>query len=98
MWSAKGKCEVWSVKCEECSVKCAESLRLALPCAGVARKSCSWTTSAQQLPTKHARTHGPGWRTVNASSIDEKALIVYPKATSGPPRAGTTSIILYHMM
>ena len=25
-----------------------------------------------------ARTHGPGWRTVHASSIDEKSLIVYP--------------------
>ena len=25
-----------------------------------------------------ARTHGPGWRTAHASSIDEKGLIVYP--------------------
>ena len=23
-------------------------------------------------------THGPGWRTAHASSIDEKGLIVYP--------------------
>ena len=25
-----------------------------------------------------ARTHGPGWRTAHASSIDEKGLPVYP--------------------
>ena len=45
LWSAKCKCEVWSVKCEECSVKCPGSFRLVLHCAGVARRSCSWTTS-----------------------------------------------------
>ena len=45
LWSVKCKCEVWSVKCEECSVKCPESFRLVLHCAGVARRSCSWTTS-----------------------------------------------------
>ena len=54
--------EVWSVKGEECSVKCAESLRLALHCTGVARRSCSWTTSVQQLRTKHARTGLAGAR------------------------------------
>jgi len=35
-------------------------------------------------------THGPGWRTAHASSIDEKGLIVKSKATSAPPRVGTT--------
>ena len=42
-----------------------------------------------------ARTHGPGWRTAHASSIDEKGLIVKSKskATSAPPRAGTTGMI-----
>ena len=41
-----------------------------------------------------ARTHGPGWRTAHASSIDEKGLLVYPyKATSAPPCAGTTGIL-----
>jgi len=25
-----------------------------------------------------ARTHGPGWRTAHANSIDEKGFIVYP--------------------
>ena len=91
------KCRVRSasVKCEECSVKCEESGCLALHCAGVVRRSCSWTTTLQQLRTKQARirTHGPGWRTAHASSIDEKGFRVYqyiPKTTSAPPRAGTT--------
>ena len=57
-------------------MKCEESLRLALHCTGVARRSCSWTTSVQQL--RKARMRGPGWRTADASSIDERGLIVYP--------------------
>ena len=40
-----------------------------------------------------ARTHGLGWRTAHASSIDEKGLIYIFKATSAPPRAGTTGNI-----
>jgi hypothetical protein len=43
--------------------------------------------------SQNARTHGLGWRTAHASSIDEKGLIYIPKATSAPPRAGTTGII-----
>ena len=41
---------------------------------------------------QNARAHGLGWRTAHASSIDEKGLIyIYIfKATSAPPRAGTT--------
>ena len=65
-----------SAGCEACTVKCEESFRLALHCAGVARRSCSWTTTPQQLRAKHA--HGLGCRTAYASSIDEKGLIVYP--------------------
>ena len=42
--------------------KCEESLRLALPCTGIARRSCSWTTTLQQLRTKHARTGLAGAR------------------------------------
>ena len=38
---------------------------------------------------------GPGWRTAHASSIDVKGRIVYPYATSAPPRAGTTGIVIY---
>ena len=37
-----------------------------------------------------ARTHGLGWRTAHASSIDEKGFVYIFKATSAPPRAGTT--------
>ena len=40
--------------------------------------------------SQNARTHGLGWRTAHASSIDEKGLIYIFKATSAPPRAGTT--------
>ena len=43
--------EVRGVKCT-----CEESVHLALHCTGVARRSCSWTTTAQQVRTKHART------------------------------------------
>ena len=46
----------------------------------------------QQVRAKHAFTHGPGWRTVLASSIGEKSLIFKSKATSAPPPAGTTAI------
>ena len=42
--------------------------------------------------SQNARTHGLGWRTAHASSIDEKGLIYIFKATSAPPRAGTTGI------
>ena len=63
--------------CEGCSVKCEDGVRLALRWHVVARMSC-------------ACTHGPGWHTVRASSIDEKGLIIKSKATSAPPRAGTT--------
>ena len=51
------KCGVWSA-----SVKCEESVCLALHCAGVVCRSCSWTTSVQQLRTKHARTGLAGAR------------------------------------
>ena len=38
---------------------------------------------------------GLGWRTAHASSIDEKGLIYIFKATSAPPRAGTTGTDTY---
>ena len=54
----------------------------------VARRSRSREATAQQVRTKHARTaHG-----AQQSSIDEKGLIIKSKATSAPPRAGTTGI------
>ena len=70
-------------------MKCEENVRLMLHCNVVARRSRSWTATVQQVrASKHAR------RTARASSIDEKGLIVKSKATSAPPRAGTTGIIL----
>ena len=46
--------------------------------------------------SQSARTHGLGWRTAHASSIDEKGLIYIFKATSAPPRAGTTGITSHY--
>ena len=53
--SVKCKCEAWSAGCEECSVKCEENVCLMLHCNVVARRSRSWTATAQQVRTKHAR-------------------------------------------
>ena len=64
--------EVSSLKCEECSVKCEESLRLPLHCTGVAQVILDNNTATA---SHKARTHGLGWRTAHASSIDEKGLI-----------------------
>ena len=44
------------VKCEGCNVMYEENACLTLHCTGDARRSCSWTTTLQQLRTKHART------------------------------------------
>ena len=73
VWSAKSA--VWSVKCGVWSVKC-----------GVWRvqwevRSAKWSFKCDmwnRTPlSQNARTHGLGWRTAHASSIDEKGLI-YP--------------------
>ena len=64
---------------------------MALHCNVMAHRSCSWTATQQQART-HAWTTTPGGRTAHASSIDEKGLIVKSKATSAPPRVGTTGI------
>ena len=48
------------------------------------------TCETRHQLSQSARTHGLGWRTAHASSIDEKGLIYIFKATSAPPRAGTT--------
>ena len=52
----------------------------------------------QQVRAKHAFTNGPGWRTVLASSIGAKGLVIKSKATSAPPRAGTTGMELFKHM
>ena len=59
-----------------------------LHCKMVARRSRSWTATVQQVRAKQARTaHG-----ACKFYIDENGLIVKSKATSAPPRAGTTGI------
>ena len=98
VWSVE--CEVWSVDWEECSVKW-RSVKCevwSVQC-GVWRVqwevwSAKWSFKCDmwnRTPlSQSARTHGLGWRTAHASSIDEKGLIYIFKATSAPPRAGTT--------
>ena len=65
----KCKCEVWGVGCEERNVKCEESVCLTLHWTGVARRSCSWTTTRQQLRTKHARTGLAGARRMQVLEV-----------------------------
>ena len=93
-------CEVWSVMCGVWSVKCGV-LRVqcevcSVECEDCQVRSAKWSFKCDmwnKTPVSHkARTHGPGWRTAHASSIDEKGLIYIFKATSAPPRAGTTGI------
>ena len=85
VWSAKSA--VWRVQCEVCSVECEDcqvwSVKWSFKCD-------MWNKTPV---SQSARTHGLGWRTAHASSIDEKGLIYIFKifkATSAPPRAGTT--------
>ena len=84
------KCGVWSVDCEGCGVKC-EDCQVWSVTWGF--KCDMWNTTSV---SQSARTHGLGWRTAHASSIDEKGLIYIFKATSAPPRAGTTGKRLHN--
>ena len=89
VWSVK--CEVWSVQWEACSVKCGVwSVECEAWSAKWSFKCDMWNRTPL---SQSARTHGLGWRTAHASSIDEKGLIYIFKATSAPPRAGTTGIL-----
>ena len=95
VWSVK--CEVWSVQWEACSVKCGVwSVECGVWSVECEAWSAKWSFKCDmwnRTPlSQSARTHGPGWRTAHASSIDEKGLIYIFKATSAPPRAGTTGI------
>ena len=101
VWSevltAKGA--VWRVQCEECSAKCVVWSVKTVKCevwSGAWNVTCE---TRHQFRRVHARA-GLGWRTAHASSIDEKGLIyIYIfKATSAPPRAGTTGCICYSML
>ena len=70
--SAKCKCEVWSVHCEVWG-KCLLGVALHRGRAQVMFLDSNTATASHKT-----RTHGPGWRTAHASSIDEKGLIIYP--------------------
>ena len=59
-----------------------------LHCNVVARRSRSWPATAQQVGAKQARTaHGA------CKFYRWKGLIIKSKATSAPPRAGTTGLV-----
>ena len=92
VWSVKFgvrsvKCGVWSVKCGMWRVQWEVwSAKWSFKC-----DMCSRTPLSQ-----NARTHGLGWCTAHASSIDEKGFFIYiyiPKATSAPPRPATTGTL-----
>ena len=99
VWTVKSssvKCGVWSVKCGVWSVECE------VWSVSVKQWSAKWSFKCDmwnRTPlSQNARTHGLGWRTAHASSIDEKGLIYIFKATSAPPRAGTTGSDILWMM
>ena len=97
MWSASVKHEVQGAKGAVWSVKKVFAWRcIAMWSRARHVLECSWTTTAHQVRAKHAFTHGPGWRTVLASSIGEKVLLIKSKATSAPPRAGTSGVTHSH--
>ena len=100
VWSVE--CEVWSVDCEGCSVKCEECGVCSVECADCQLWSVKWSFKCDMWNTtsvsQSARTHGLGWRTAHASSIDEKGVIYIFKATSAPPRAGTTGTWFFNKM
>ena len=73
-----------SVECEDCSEKC--EVR-----NGASNVTCE---TRHQFRRVHARTGLAA--TAQASSIDEKGLIYIFKATSAPPRAGTTGYHHHH--
>ena len=94
-WEVRSvKCAVWSVKCGVCSVKSAVCSVECEDCQVWSVTSSFKCDMWNRTPlSQSARTHGLGWRTAHASSIDEKGLIYIFKATSAPPRAGTTGIL-----
>ena len=111
VWSAKKamrsvKCGVWSVDWGECSVKWEVSARKvwSVQC-GVWRVQwevwrAKWSFKCDmwnRTPlSQSARTHGLGWRTAHASSIDEKGLIyIYISLRQLPPRLVRVLLVYY---
>ena len=79
------------VQCEVCGKS---SLGLALRRG---RAQVMFLDSICATASHKARTHGPGWRTAHASSIDEKGLIVYHSISLRqlPPRLVRVLLVLF---
>ena len=87
------QCEVRSVECEVWSVQCGVwRVQWEVRRAKWSFKCDMWNRTPL---SQSARTHGLGWRTAHASSIDEKSLIYIFKVTSAPPRAGTILVYIH---
>ena len=75
-WSVECEVQVWSAKCRVWSVHCEVWGKCSL---GVAlrrgRAQVMFLDNICATASHKARTHGPGWRTAHANSIDEKGLI-----------------------
>ena len=84
------RCEVWRVQCAVWG-RCLLDVALHQGRAQVMFLDLDSNTATA---SHKARTHGPGWRMAHASSIDQKGLLYIFKATSAPPRAGTTGITI----
>ena len=91
-WLRRVQCEEcsvqWRVQCEVCSVECEDcqvwSVKWSLKCD-------MWNKTPV---SKSARTHGLGWRTAHASSIDEKGLIyIYIYLGQLPPRLARVLLV-----
>ena len=102
VWSVK--CEVWTVKCEvwsvECAVGSAQCEVWSVEC-GVWSVECeAWSAKwsfkcdmwSRTPLSQSARTHGLGWRTARASSIDEKGLI-HISLRQLPPRLARALLV-----
>ena len=104
VWSVK--CGVWSVKCGACSAQSAvwrvQCVVCSVECEDCQVWSVTWSFKCDmwnKTPvSQSARMHGLRWRTAHASSIDEKGLIYIFKATSAPPRAGTTGKYIQYIL
>ena len=86
----KCKCEVWSVGCEECNVKCEESVCI------VPGSRAGHALGQQHCNSFAQSTHAPAWLAHGACKFyrwERSYIYIYIfKATSAPPRAGTTGI------
>ena len=70
-WSVECEVQVWSVKCGVWSVDC----EVWGKCSHRGRAQVMFVDSNSATGSHKACTHGPGWRTAHASSIDEKGVI-----------------------